>query len=465
VGQTYPASIIRFTNVDGQPSNVNNARGWYISNTANYPTSWTTEININNCHWDGPSSGTNSYVMEVESCEIKLTNSYFDVSDGHGVKISHNLTPFPWIDAINSNVDSGLNTRVAIEGYNNQRIFAGLASINFQINGKYKELDGTLMQPPPSLLRQNTLLVYPAIYGALSFTNAVDPAWLGGTYNKFQIYAGTNALYIDTTTGIGQIHCYLGNGLFEIHNTNPTPDGNTKIRFTDGVNSKSVDLVSLNGFLSMRPAVGGGIRLQNSTGSLTHFQVNENSGVFLLGANITANQNLYVDNNKQIQSGVLVDFVQNAAATVANTVTETTLIGAVTGPGKTLIANRFTVGKNFKGRFRGRYSTTGTPTLQLKVKLGSTVLLDTGAITLGSGVTNKYFELEFDITCRSVGAGGTVFAEGKAIFDTTVVPIVNTAAITIDTTATQTVDVTATWGTASASNTVTGATGVFNEGF
>jgi hypothetical protein len=465
-GTAFPASIIRFSNVDGQPSNLTGARGWYISNTANYPTSWTTEINLHNCHWDGPASAANSYVMEVESCEIKLTNSYFDVSDGHGVKISHNLTPVPWIDAINSNVDSGASTRVAIEGYNNLRIFAGLASINFQINGKYKELDGTLMQPPPCHLRQNTLLVYPAIYGALSFTNAVDPAWLGGTYSKFQIYAGTNALYIDTTTGIGQIHCYLGNGLFEIHNKNPTPDGNTYVRFTDDLNVKHADIHSLNGFLDTRPNAGSATRLQSSDGLVTGIQVNgTGASVFFLGTNIVANQNLYVDNNRQLQSGVMVDFVQTAAGTVANTVAETTVIGTVSGPGKTLIANRFTVGKNFKGRFRGRYSTTGTPTLQLKVKLGSTVILDTGAIVLGSGVTNKYFELEFDVTCRTTGVTGTVFAEGKAIFDTVVVPIVNTAAATIDTTIPQVVDVTATWGTASASNIVTGATGVFNEGF
>jgi hypothetical protein len=465
-GTSLPASIIHFIRVDGQPSNVANARGWSLLNTANYPTSYTTEIVLNNCHWNGPSSGAGSYLFEIDSCEVKWVNSYFDTTDGHGVKLSHTMTPVPWIDAVNSNVDSGLNTRVAIEGYNNQRIFAGLATLNCQINGKYKDLDGTLMQPPPTHLRQNTLLVYPAIYGALSFTDATDAAWLGGTYNKYQVYAGTNALYFDTTQGLGQEKHYLGSGIFLLQNTNPTPDANVYFRVLDSVNNKTAEIHFNSGAIQCRPAAGQATRLQSSDGLITGLQVNGiGAGVFLLGPNIVANQNLYVDSNKQIQSGVLVDFVQTAAATIANTVTETTLIGTVSGPGKTLIANRFTVGKNFKGRFRGRYSTTGTPTLQLKVKLGSTVILDTGAITLGSGVANKYFELEFDITCRTAGVSGTVFALGKVIFDTTVVPIVNTAVATIDTTVTQVVDVTATWGTANSANTITGSTGVFNEGF
>jgi hypothetical protein len=467
-GTTYPASIVRFTNVDGQPANVAGARGWYIANTANYPTSWTTEVNLSNCHWDGPASASNSYVMEVDSCEIKLVNCYFDLHDGHGVKISHNLTANPWIDAINSNFDSGLFSNVAVEGYDNNRIFAGLATINLQINGKYKELDGTLMTPPPSHLRQNSFLVYPTIRGAIQFTDATDPAWLGGTYDKYRIYAGTAALYFDTTTGLGQENHYLGNGIFHLRNTNPTPDGNIYVQLYDVVNNKTVTLHSLNGFYDVRPANGSGTRFQKFDGSVTGLQVNgADASVFLLGTNIDSggNRALYLDSSRKINSGSLVQFTQTAAATIANSTTETSLIGTVSGPGKTLSANRLVVGENFKGRFRGRYSTTGTPTLQIKVKMGSVVLLDTGAVTLGSAVSNKEFELEFDATCRTAGASGTVFAQGKAIFDTTIVPIVNTAAATIDTTASQAIDVTATWGTANSANTITGAIGVFNEGF
>jgi hypothetical protein len=465
-GTSLPASIIHLNNVWGQPANVTGARGLYFVNTANYPTSWTTEIVMNGGHWNGPSSGSNNYAMEVDSCEVKIVDVYFDTSDARGWKISHNLTPLPWIDAINSNVDSGLNTRVAIEGYNNVRIFAGLATLNCQINGKYKELDGTLMTPPPTHLRQNTLLVYPSIFGAISLTDPTDAAWLGGTYDKYQIYAGTQAIYFDTRNGLGQIHCYLGNGLFEIHNKNPTPDGNTYLRFTDDLNGKKADIHSLLGFIDMRPTNGAATRFQNLAGN-NWGQFNATDGAFFLfGAGISSNMGgIYIDGNGQVKSGSLPQFVQTAAGTVANTVTETTIIGTVSGPGKTLSANRLVAGKNFKGRFRGRYSTTGTPTLQIKAKMGSTVLLDTGAITLGSGVSNKYLDLDFDVTCRTTGASGTVFAMGTATFDTTIVPLVNTATATIDTTASQVVDVTATWGTANAANTVTGSTGVFNEGF
>lgn len=181
------------------------------------------------------------------------------------------------------------------------------------------------------------------------------------------------------------------------------------------------------------------------------------------GAGVVTNQALSVPNT--IIVSMPPQFAQTADATVANTVTETTIIGTVTGIGKVLAPNRLTAGKNFKGKFQGRYSTTGTPTLRIRVKLGSVVIADTGAITMGSAVSNKAFDTEFNFTCRTTGASGTVWCQGRTSFDGVVSPMVNTATATIDTTASQTLDVMATWGTANAANTVTGSIGLFEEGF
>jgi hypothetical protein len=246
--------------------------------------------------------------MEVDSTEIKLVNCYFDCHAGHGLKISHTLSPQPWIDGVNSNVDVGGGVGVGVEGFDNNRRFSGLASINFQISGKYMDLDGTLLQPPKSHLRQDTFLVYPIIYGALNFCDPTDAAWVGGTYDKYRIYAGGNVMYFDTTTGLGQEKHLLGNGIFFLQNTNPTPDGNVYIRCFDAVNNKTTEMHFLNGSIQLRSASGSAVRLQSFNGGVTGLQVNGADGaVFLLGPGFTANTSLYIDSNRQAKSMIVTN--------------------------------------------------------------------------------------------------------------------------------------------------------------
>lgn len=151
-----------------------------------------------------------------------------------------------------------------------------------------------------------------------------------------------------------------------------------------------------------------------------------------------------------------------ADKTVANTLTETSLVGTgVPGQSGTLGANFFNVGSSLRWRLMGYLSDTGTPTLQIKVKLGSTIIYDTTAITLPNLSGNQLFFMEGRSTCRTTGATGTVFSTSEVFCNTGASSlgnldlIVPTAAVTIDTTVSQTFDVTATWGTASASNSIT----------
>jgi hypothetical protein len=151
-------------------------------------------------------------------------------------------------------------------------------------------------------------------------------------------------------------------------------------------------------------------------------------------------------------------FRQTQSVTVANTVTETTLIG--TGVGSvTLPAAFFNAGTTLKVRVFGTHSAVSAPNIQLRVKLGSTTVLDTGAVASGNS-TNALFSLEGYITCRTTGATGTVFSQGwynerTAAGALTTFPMVNTTTSTIDTTGTLAVSVTLQWGTASASDTAT----------
>lgn len=152
-------------------------------------------------------------------------------------------------------------------------------------------------------------------------------------------------------------------------------------------------------------------------------------------------------------------FVSTADATVANTATETTLVGAGWGSA-TVPANRLYAGSAFRVRASGVLSCTGTPTLAIKLTLGGTTLVTTGAVALAGTVSNASWRFEGDITCRTAGGSGTVRAQGMFWFDNSahaglVEGMPSTTTAVVDTTAANAVAVTATWGTASASNTIT----------
>lgn len=166
-------------------------------------------------------------------------------------------------------------------------------------------------------------------------------------------------------------------------------------------------------------------------------------------------------NGPQIRAAGCI-YRQIADKTVANTVTETSVIGTgAPGQSLTLGANFFVVGSSIKWRMMGYVADTGTPTIRFKVKLGTTVIYDTGAQSLPSLSGNQFIFLEGQATCRSTGASGTIFATSEVFANTGASSIGNldvtvpTSAVTVDTTSAQTFDITVTWGTASASNSIT----------
>ncbi len=146
-------------------------------------------------------------------------------------------------------------------------------------------------------------------------------------------------------------------------------------------------------------------------------------------------------------------FTQTATVTVANTGTETTLIGAGVGS-ITLPANFFTIGRVLKVKAWGVHGATGGPTIDLKIKVGGSTVLDTTAVTSNND-TNKAWQLEGWITCRTIGGTGTIIGQGRyeeishAAFG-----MANTATTTIDTTAALAIAITVQFGTADPANTI-----------
>jgi hypothetical protein len=161
-----------------------------------------------------------------------------------------------------------------------------------------------------------------------------------------------------------------------------------------------------------------------------------------------------------VAGGDLVYFTQTATATVANTTTETTLAAAGKGT-LPLPANRLVVGRELRLDVWGVLSSLGAApgTLNIKVKLGATLIISTGAVTLTASLAAAVWHLEAKIVCRTIGATGTVMGQGKLTITNGLVDIVEqlsngTSTVTVDTTASKLVDVTATFGTANAANTI-----------
>lgn len=188
--------------------------------------------------------------------------------------------------------------------------------------------------------------------------------------------------------------------------------------------------------------------------------------LFLNGYTGTGNRAIYVTSTGQATATTgfvsSTSFAATAGVTVGNTTATTSVIP--TGVGSvTIPANGFKVGKSYLLKGRGVYSASITaPTLAVTVKLGTTTVA-TGTITalLGSA-SNSGFSFEMMITCRTVGASGTIMADGSFAFQSTAAQGVgalylnnSTSTVTIDTTTSQLLDVQIAWSAASASNTLT----------
>lgn len=158
-------------------------------------------------------------------------------------------------------------------------------------------------------------------------------------------------------------------------------------------------------------------------------------------------------------------YTSTASATVANTTTETSIIGTGVGtldmPATAVEADPVTTvpfwfpGKTIRVRVMG-YASCATGKLRYRVKLGSVVVLDTTAIDV-TGIANVRVLIQADITCRTTGASGTVMAQGQSLLDDgiglTFPP--STSTVTVDTTASASLGVLATWQVADAGNTIT----------
>lgn len=189
------------------------------------------------------------------------------------------------------------------------------------------------------------------------------------------------------------------------------------------------------------------------------------SGYSGAGGNVTTGGGgLHATLNAQglttLQGGVVPGSVITAASTVANTTTETQLLGL------SIPANDIVAGSTYLIKGSGVYSDTGTPTLAWGLRYGGaagTSLAAIAATTLGSGVSGLAFQVEAYVQFWSnvlaqavitvdLGTSSSTNATTRLTSSTVA------AGVAVVSTSAKVLSVTITWSAASASNTISALT-------
>lgn len=154
-----------------------------------------------------------------------------------------------------------------------------------------------------------------------------------------------------------------------------------------------------------------------------------------------------------------VKFVKTVNSGVANTTTETSIVGSGQGSA-TIPVSEITNGTRVIVTARGTMSfTAGSPTFNLAIKDTGTTVLSTGAIASAVSVSGAQWEFEGSFTVQSLGVGAAIVGQGifslqaaaarifwKAPLNGSYAPTLPNALA---------IDVTLTWGAADPGNTLT----------
>lgn len=291
-----------------------------------------------------------------------------------------------------------------------------------------------------------------------------------GGIDQFQVDTTNRILYVTSGSGGSGISPSVrvtnGSGLvglFSIGSANAVFTGTASNDAAISVTSGFSDLWlgNLRGYI-LRLQDGGNLIAKNNikpggTAGGTYLSQDGTSG---LGGNSGSTQAGFTT-----KDGLVTAYSQSAQSNSSvpggNTIANTASVTAFTSTG-TVAANTAAVGNVYRLTLYGVYSTAVlAPTLNLSILLGSTVICTSSSITTIGGLTNDGFRAECLVIVTTAGASGVVEAQGNVLYGTAAttaltVMMANAATISgIDFTASNNFSAKITWGTASASNTIT----------
>ena len=221
-----------------------------------------------------------------------------------------------------------------------------------------------------------------------------------------------------------------------------------------------------------------------TSGNTLKFQKNTVATEFIFKDNNTSltgtsnNRVVQTDSNGSLTaSASIVSFgIFNVitSTTITDTTTETSIVPTggtqlvgtnILNASTNVTQPQLVAGKKYRFTANGTIETKNSAagTLNIKVKLGSSVICTSSALTLANNVnTPNVFQINCTFTVRTQGVSGTVIGSGLLHSDITfhtgsddAFALYNQGVVTIDTTSDKVFDVTAQFGTADATNTLT----------
>jgi len=154
-------------------------------------------------------------------------------------------------------------------------------------------------------------------------------------------------------------------------------------------------------------------------------------------------------------------FAQTAnSIPITNTTVETSLVNGGVGS-LSVPANGFKIGDSFRAIIAGVLNVANNQTIRIKVKDGTSVLVDSGTKNI-SNIVNDVFSLNIDFTVRQIGAAtvASIVTLGTFHYVKTSNGVTEGFAFntvnntTFDTTISNTLDVTIQWGAANPGNSI-----------
>jgi hypothetical protein len=165
-----------------------------------------------------------------------------------------------------------------------------------------------------------------------------------------------------------------------------------------------------------------------------------------------------------VSNGQYTQLNNGTALASSTTLTDISPGGNTFGQAFQFNADQLQVGQRYRLHAHGIVSNTGTPNLTLGVYYGGvagTALATTGAVATASGLSSTPWHLELKFQVVSVGTSGSIQALGWVIGPYASFAMLPATAAggnvvgSLDTSTAKLVTVGATWGTSSASNTIT----------
>lgn len=201
-GTNAPTSVIRFvrctllsrSNAAAQAAD----RVFKCVNSLSWPTLYTTAIYISGCKINGATSG---YTLENDSCEVGITDTYFDFTGSHGVLLTANgvTTPRLFMSGTTLDTTGGDLASIVLPDTSHPNSY-----INQSNSSAYyvKFSDGTRILWTGNASNGYPVSSYPNVRGSLQFQDAsrADP----NSYSSSKLVGGSgvafNVVTADHTT-------------------------------------------------------------------------------------------------------------------------------------------------------------------------------------------------------------------------------------------------------------------------